>query len=98
MVVEEDEFPAAEEEDNFSAAVERVMVPAAVERVMVPAAVERVMVPAAVEQAKFPAGLRVLAVDDDAVCLRVLEVLLNICQFIREHSRSPSSSSFALTH
>jgi hypothetical protein len=89
MVVEEDEFPAAEEEDNLSAAVERVMVPAAVERFMVPAAVEK---------AKFPAGLRVLAVDDDAVCLRVLEVLLNICQFIREHSRSPSSSSFALTH
>lgn len=30
---------------------------------------------------QFPAGMRVLAVDDDPVCLKVLETLLRRCQY-----------------
>jgi hypothetical protein len=30
---------------------------------------------------KFPAGLKVLAVDDDALCLRCLEALLKRCNY-----------------
>uniref|UniRef100_A0A453T9K8 Response regulatory domain-containing protein n=1 Tax=Aegilops tauschii subsp. strangulata TaxID=200361 RepID=A0A453T9K8_AEGTS len=30
---------------------------------------------------KFPEGLRVLAVDDDSVCLKVLEVVLRRCKY-----------------
>ncbi|KAE8778466.1 Two-component response regulator ARR12 [Hordeum vulgare] len=33
------------------------------------------------ERDQFPVGMRVLAVDDDPVCLRVLEVLLRRCQY-----------------
>ncbi|VAI71289.1 two-component response regulator ORR22-like [Triticum dicoccoides] len=33
------------------------------------------------ERDQFPAGMRVLAVDDDPVCLKVLEVLLRRCQY-----------------
>uniref|UniRef100_A0A453T5G9 Response regulatory domain-containing protein n=1 Tax=Aegilops tauschii subsp. strangulata TaxID=200361 RepID=A0A453T5G9_AEGTS len=33
---------------------------------------------------KFPEGLRVLAVDDDSVCLKVLEDLLRGCKYHRE--------------
>lgn len=29
----------------------------------------------------FPAGLRVLAVDDDPTCLKLLETLLRKCQY-----------------
>lgn len=29
----------------------------------------------------FPAGLRVLAVDDDPICLKLLETLLRKCQY-----------------
>jgi hypothetical protein len=54
--------------------------------------------PAAVEEDNFPEGLRVLAVDDDRVCLRVLEAVLRECKYKRERSRSASSSPFALTH
>ena len=34
---------------------------------------------------KFPEGLRVLAVDDDPVCLKVLETLLRRCQYHGEN-------------
>ncbi|KAM0930444.1 hypothetical protein ACQ4PT_001121 [Festuca glaucescens] len=37
--------------------------------------------PAAVEEDNFPEGLRVLAVDDDLVCLRVLEAVLRQCKY-----------------
>lgn len=30
---------------------------------------------------KFPAGLRVLVVDDDATCLRIVEQMLRRCQY-----------------
>lgn len=30
---------------------------------------------------KFPVGLRVLAVDDDPICLKLLETLLRKCQY-----------------
>ena len=30
---------------------------------------------------QFPVGMRVLAVDDDPVCLKVLETLLRRCQY-----------------
>ena len=33
------------------------------------------------ERDQFPVGMRVLAVDDDPVCLKVLEVLLRRCQY-----------------
>jgi hypothetical protein len=32
----------------------------------------------------FPEGLRVLAVDDDRVCLKILEALLRSCKYQRE--------------
>jgi hypothetical protein len=55
--------------------------------------------PAVVAEDNFPNGLRVLAVDDDRVCLRVLAAVLRQCNYKRERSRSASSSSpFALTH
>lgn len=30
---------------------------------------------------EFPVGMRVLAVDDDPVCLKLLEILLRRCQY-----------------
>jgi two-component response regulator (ARR-B family) len=55
--------------------------------------------PAVVAEDNFPDGLRVLAVDDDPVCLRVLAAVLRQCNYKRESSRSASSSSpFDLTH
>lgn len=30
---------------------------------------------------RFPVGMRVLAVDDDPICLRILETLLRKCQY-----------------
>lgn len=30
---------------------------------------------------KFPVGMRVLAVDDDPICLKLLETLLRKCQY-----------------
>jgi hypothetical protein len=55
--------------------------------------------PAVVAEDNFPDGLRVLAVDDDPVCLRVLEAVLRQCNYKRERSRPTSSSSpFSLTH
>jgi hypothetical protein len=33
------------------------------------------------ERDQFPIGMRVLAVDDDPVCLKVLEGLLRHCQY-----------------
>lgn len=33
------------------------------------------------EMDQFPVGMRVLAVDDDPVCLKVLETLLRRCQY-----------------
>jgi hypothetical protein len=33
------------------------------------------------ERDQFPVGMRVLAVDDDPVCLKVLETLLRRCQY-----------------
>lgn len=33
----------------------------------------------------FPVGMRVLAVDDDPTCLKLLESLLHLCQY---HGRS----------
>jgi hypothetical protein len=33
---------------------------------------------------KFPQGMRVLVVDDNPVCLKVLEVLLRSCKYKRE--------------
>ena len=30
---------------------------------------------------QFPVGMRVLAVDDDPICLRLLETLLRKCQY-----------------
>jgi len=44
---------------------------------------------------KFPEGLRVLAVDDNSVCLKVLEAVLRCCKYHRESldpSTSPSSA------
>ena len=37
---------------------------------------------------KIPEGLRVLAVDDDCVCLKVLENLLRGCRYHRESLES----------
>jgi two-component response regulator (ARR-B family) len=37
----------------------------------------------ALEMDKFPEGMRVLAVDDNRVCLRVLEILLRECKYER---------------
>ena len=37
------------------------------------------------ERDQFPAGMRVLAVDDDPVCLKVLEILLRRCRYHGEH-------------
>ena len=34
---------------------------------------------------QFPVGMRVLAVDDDPVCLKVLETLLRRCQYHGEN-------------
>lgn len=34
---------------------------------------------------QFPVGMRVLAVDDDPVCLKVLENLLRRCQYHGKH-------------
>lgn len=33
------------------------------------------------ERDQFPVGMRVLAVDDDPVCLKLLETLLRRCQY-----------------
>lgn len=32
----------------------------------------------------FPAGLRVLVVDDDPLCLRIVEKMLKRCQYVGE--------------
>lgn len=40
--------------------------------------------PQAQQQASFPAGLRVLVVDDDPVCLKVIEQMLRACQYSGE--------------
>jgi hypothetical protein len=37
------------------------------------------------ERDQFPVGMRVLAVDDDPVCLKVLETLLRRCQYHGGH-------------
>lgn len=42
---------------------------------------------------KFPAGMRVLAVDDDPVCLKLLESLLRHCKYHGERSWPPRSIS-----
>ena len=34
-----------------------------------------------VNEKKFPVGMRILAVDDDPICLKVLENLLRKCQY-----------------
>lgn len=39
---------------------------------------------------RFPVGMRVLAVDDDPTCLKVLENLLRSCQYQGEISLSIS--------
>jgi two-component response regulator (ARR-B family) len=41
---------------------------------------------------QFPVGMRVLAVDDDPVCLKVLETLLRRCQYHGEKSFTTCSS------
>ena len=50
--------------------------------------------PAAAEEApaedKFPEGMRVLAVDDDPVCRRILGALLGMCKYNGERSLSIS--------
>jgi CheY-like chemotaxis protein len=38
---------------------------------------------------QFPVGMRVLAVDDDQTCLRILQTLLQRCQY---HGLVPSLS------
>jgi hypothetical protein len=45
------------------------------------------------ERDQFPVGMRVLAVDDDPVCLKVLETLLRRCQYHGGHSCLASSTS-----
>ena len=40
---------------------------------------------AAAGRDQFPVGMRVLAVDDDPVCLKVLETLLRRCQYHGEN-------------
>ena len=35
----------------------------------------------------FPAGLRVLVVDDDPLCLRIVEKMLKRCQYVGEYTR-----------
>jgi two-component response regulator (ARR-B family) len=42
---------------------------------------------------QFPVGMRVLAVDDDPVCLKVLETLLRRCQY---HGKDLCSSCLFL--
>ncbi|KAG2604615.1 hypothetical protein PVAP13_4NG109977 [Panicum virgatum] len=42
---------------------------------------ERKLVMMGRERDQFPAGMRVLAVDDDPVCLKVLEILLRRCRY-----------------
>ena len=46
---------------------------------------ERKLVMMGRERDQFPAGMRVLAVDDDPVCLKVLEILLRRCRYHGEH-------------
>jgi hypothetical protein len=41
------------------------------------------------ERDQFPVGMRVLAVDDDPVCLKVLETLLRRCRYHGEHLLRP---------
>ncbi|KZV16452.1 hypothetical protein F511_10064 [Dorcoceras hygrometricum] len=45
------------------------------------------------QSVKFPAGLRVLAVDDDPICLKLLETLLRKCQY---HVTTTSQARMAL--
>uniref|UniRef100_A0A453PWQ5 Response regulatory domain-containing protein n=1 Tax=Aegilops tauschii subsp. strangulata TaxID=200361 RepID=A0A453PWQ5_AEGTS len=42
---------------------------------------------------QFPVGMRVLAVDDDPVCLKVLETLLRRCQY---HGQRTTTKRFLL--
>ena len=46
---------------------------------------ERKVVMMGRERDQFPVGMRVLAVDDDPVCLKVLETLLRRCRYHGEH-------------
>lgn len=43
---------------------------------------------------RFPVGMRILAVDDDQTCLKVLESLLRKCQY---HGSLPLFLSFFLS-
>jgi hypothetical protein len=43
------------------------------------------------ERDQFPVGMRVLAVDDDRVCLKVLEGLLRRCQYHGQYSPACTS-------
>ena len=38
---------------------------------------------------KFPAGLRVLVVDDDPLCLKVVEHMLKRCKYAGEGQTAP---------
>jgi hypothetical protein len=40
-------------------------------------------------QPTFPAGLRVLVVDDDPLCLRIVEKMLKRCQYVGEYEYIP---------
>uniref|UniRef100_A0A0D9YZN3 Two-component response regulator n=1 Tax=Oryza glumipatula TaxID=40148 RepID=A0A0D9YZN3_9ORYZ len=51
------------------------------------------VVPAARRRDQFPVGMRVLAVDDDPVCLKVLETLLLRCQY---HVTTTNQAAIAL--
>lgn len=41
---------------------------------------------------RFPQGLKVIAVDDDPVCLKVIESMLQKCDYHGEAPRSPVAS------
>lgn len=45
---------------------------------------------------QFPAGMRVLAVDDDPLCLKLLEALLRRCQYNGLYQNLDLSSLFLL--
>lgn len=42
-----------------------------------------------VDSKTFPAGLRVLVVDDDLLCLKVVEKMLKTCKYKGEGNREP---------
>jgi hypothetical protein len=43
--------------------------------------------PSELEDPRFPAGLRVIVVDDNPLCLRIVEKMLQRCQY--EGAQSP---------